>query len=635
MHSHLSLGEARPRGVLTSYVKPFSCSLGMMASLLILQAGCVSQHPGTAQPARSVEGTSAQFERRIDPFDVRDASGTPYDHPFLGGLNVPRPQFLDIDGDGDQDLILQEVTGEVMYFEHLTGQGDSRFVWRTDRFADLDVGEWNRFYDMDDDGDLDILAEQPFSYVRYYQNSGNAEQPRYTLMTDTLRDVQGVPIFSDRQNIPNLTDIDCDGLIDLFIGRIQGTVMRYEEVSKTNGGIPTFALVTERFEDIEIIGQFGTLHGANTLAFSDFDRDGDQDLFWGDFFEPGLLLIENTGTCSQPMLRNSPVPFPIINPMSTSGYNAPAFSDLDLDGDQDLFVGVLGGAFNPNLTAADNLYFYEHDTEGGFSLRTFRFIKGVDVGKESIPAFADLDDDGDQDLILSNKIDPGDFNAARAYYFENQGSADEPSFQLGDPLPFEAAYHYAPAIADLDADGDLDMLVGTWNKGLALYRNEGTQKSPNFVAVDTAYLKLTRGSNSSPALVDIDADGDLDLFVGESSGTLNYYQNEGTPQRAHFVLVSDEYDGIDVGRRSIPTFVDLDVDGDYDLIVGRESGGLAFYRNTGTTREPRFVPDSTFSLRVPAFAAPVFVDIDADGDQDFFSGGDGGGLVFYENRQVR
>ena len=70
------------------------------------------------------------------------------------------------------------------------------------------------------------------------------------------------------------------------------------------------------------------MHGANTMALADHDGDGDLDLFWGDFFEPGLLLIPNGGTCPAPNFRNPPAQFPVGSPMLTSGYNAPAFGDL-------------------------------------------------------------------------------------------------------------------------------------------------------------------------------------------------------------------------------------------------------------------------------------------------------------------
>ena len=131
----------------------------------------------------------------------------------------------------------------------------------------------------------------------------------YVLAADTLRDVEGEPVFSDRQNIPNAADIDCDGNLDLLIGRLTGSITRYEALDVDANGIPRFRHITDSFEDIEIIGAMqGSRHGANTMALGDFDQDGDHDLFWGDFFEPGLLLIENTGTCRRPVLRGTPRP---------------------------------------------------------------------------------------------------------------------------------------------------------------------------------------------------------------------------------------------------------------------------------------------------------------------------------------
>lgn len=595
--------------------------------------GCTASSSTTRSAADEAAGFPPPMERQVNPFEVRGGEGQIMGLPFLGGLNVPRPQFVDIDGDGDDDLFLQEMTGQLMFLEHERDASGSRFIWQTDRYDDMPIGEWSRFYDMDGDGDFDLLTEQPFSYIRYYRNDGGPQTPEFTLVADTLLDASGEPLFADRQNIPNLTDIDCDGLPDLFVGRIEGTVMRYEAVEKVTDGPPRFRLVSDRFENIEIIGQIGSMHGANTLDFHDYDGDNDQDLFWGDFFEPGLLLIENTGTCQEPVLQGVPIPFPREAPISTSGYNAPAFSDINDDGIEDLLVGVLGGAFNPNLTSADNFYYLTGEGSGQFELQSRRFISTIDVGRESIPAFADMDGDGDQDLILSNKIEPTNFDLGRSYYFENTGSATAPAFHLVDTLALGTSYHNAPAIADLDADGDLDMLLGTWSQGIAFYRNEGTPSSPKLVAENTSYLKLTRGSNSTPSLVDIDADGDLDLFIGESSGTINFYLNEGSATNPEFTLVSDEYMDIDAGRRSIPTFVDLDEDGDFDMIIGREALGLVYYRNDGTPQAPAFVLDNALNLTVPSVSSPAFVDIDADGDLDFFSGGDGGGLYFYMNRQ--
>src|SRR5690606_32272695 len=127
--------------------------------------------------------------------------------------------------------------------------------------------------DIDRDGDPDLLAEEPYSYIRVYRNDGPPGSPRFTLAADSLRDDQGQPIFSDRQNIPNVADIDCDGLPDLFLGRVEGTVTRFEAVEAAPGEAPRFRHVTDRFEGIEIIGQIGSLHGANSMFFADVDGD--------------------------------------------------------------------------------------------------------------------------------------------------------------------------------------------------------------------------------------------------------------------------------------------------------------------------------------------------------------------------
>ncbi len=587
--------------------------------------------PGTAP---GPPGDGSAFERRVDPFPVRDARGEAYVFPFLGGFNVPRPQWVDVDSDGDLDLVVQERTDELLFFERVGAAGSHEYAFRPDRFANLEIGEWFRFVDADSDGDPDLLAEEPFSYVRLYLNEGEPGLPRFTLVADTLRDTTGEPIFSDRQNIPNATDIDCDGLLDLFIGRLVGTITRYEATGEIGDDVPRFRHVTDGFEGIEIVGEegFGSRHGANTMALADHDGDGDVDLFWGDFFEPGLLLIENTASCPSFDLTGEPRRFPLDDPLQTSGYNAPTFGDVDGDGDLDLLMGVLGGAYNANTTTADNLYYLEQ-TDDGFELRTRRYLTQIDVGSESVPAFVDLDGDGDLDLLLANKIDPSEPTTSIIYRFTNEGTPTDPAFRLDGTLDLAGAYHNVPAFGDLDGDGNPDLILGTWRDELRYFRNEPEGGAARFVLVDSAFVTLTRGSNAKPALGDVDGDGDLDLFVGESSGTLNFYRNEGTPSEPRFELVDDEYLGLDVGRRSAPALADVDGDGDLDLVIGREDGELVFLRNEGDARTARFVEaEWPFPApeELPRAPVPVFVDIDGDGDLDLFVGGLGGGLHYFE-----
>jgi hypothetical protein len=615
-----------------------------LAALLCLGAASVS---GAQAPAPTLSPLLARFDRRVDGFPIKDISDTPYDLPLLGGLERPRPQLVDIDGDGDLDLFLQDRPGRMMFFE----REGHRWIWRTDRWQDLDVGEWSRLVDVDGDGKVDLLAESPYSYVRFYRNEGTAQAARMVLAADTLKDDKGQPIFADRQNIPQLADLDCNKQLDLFLGRVDGTVARYEMLPLGADRIPRFHLLSERFEGIQIIGGEATddgrpalpnaggmpnaqpsMHGANTMAVVDIDQDGDLDILWGDFFEPGLLWIRNTGSCSAPSLRETPIPFPVGAPLATSGYNAPAAGDLDGDGDLDLLVGVIGGAYAPNKTSADNLYRLEQTAPGTWTTRSTRALGNLDIGSESSPALGDLDGDGDLDLLVGNKLEPGNPGQALLHLFTNDGTRTAPSFREAGTVPVGTGFHFAPVLADLDGDGDLDLVLGNWRDALQYYRNDGSRKMVNFVLADTALVKITRGSHTTPAFGDLDGDGDLDLLVGEASGTVNYYRNDGSRTAPKFTLVSDEWEGIKAGRRSVPRLVDLDGDGDLDLVIGNEAGKPVVYRNTGTKQAPKMMLEPG-SADWPAFSAPVFADLDGDGRTDLLMGGESGGLVYFRGER--
>ena len=264
------------------------------AALFLLASGACSGAPKAGAPAPVAAAIS--YSPIINPFPVIDSAGRVLDLAFLGGFNQPRPQLLDVNGDGKLDLMLQEYTNRLVYLERDGTATDSlpQFQVRSQHFADLNVGEWSRFADMDGDGKVDVLAEWPSSYIRYFRNVGTPSSPRYEAAPDTVRDATGKALFADRQNIPQVGDIDCDGIPDLLVGRITGIILEYIS-QKPAIPAPTFKLITDRFQDLEIITGQGSMHGANTMALYDYDGDGDLDLFWGDFFEAGLLLFENIG----------------------------------------------------------------------------------------------------------------------------------------------------------------------------------------------------------------------------------------------------------------------------------------------------------------------------------------------------
>lgn len=577
------------------------------------------------------------YVQQVSGIPVIDRHGDTVATPFLGGFNLPRPQLVDIDGDGDLDLFVQEARHDVKFFERVDGE----WTWRTDRWQDVRVGQWYRFADLDGDGDMDLLGEQPNGYIRAWRNEGGATAPRMVAAIDTLKDIAGEPIFADPQNILNVVDIDCNDRPDLFLGRVAGHVDRYEQEAKRADGMPIFRLLAERWQGIEVLGPMPgdtgaflgrpTRHGANTMAFGDVEGDGDLDLFWGDYFEAGLLLIRNEGSCRTPWLQGAHEQFPRAQErIVTTGYNAPATGDVDGDGLLDLVMGVIGGAYQPNHSAVENLYHVRQSAPGEWSILTKRLVRMVDVGAESIPVLADLDADGDLDLLVANKIDPADDTTATITRFENTGTDAAPVFTERGELPIRGQYHWAPAIADLDGDGLPDMLLGTWRDQLEFWRNTGTPAAPAWTRTDTAFVTITRGSNTVPTLGDLDGDGDLDLLIGESSGQLNLYRNVGSTSAPRFELVSDEFQYLDVGRRSAPLLADLDGDGTLELLIGAEDGTLQLWRRA-PGEEIAFVRDEGFALAIgDLLATPTVGDLDGDGHPELLVGGQGGGIRLFQ-----
>jgi len=221
----------------------------------------------------------------------------------------------------------------------------------------------------------------------------------------------------------------------------------------------------------------------------------------------------------------------------------------------------------------------------------------------------------------------------------------DPVFTLTTLNPFglkNVGFYANPTFADIEGDGDMDAFVGEYNGGMVFFRNDGTRNMPvfDFPISNPFDLSIVR-EYAHPTLVDIDGDGDLDLFIGRGgyyhAGEKFFFENTGTSAIPDFAAPIINPFGLDYsnGYRASPTFADIDDDGDQDAFVGESDGNTLFFRNTGTANNPVFAAARTnpFGLSDAAGfdANPAFVDIDGDGDLDAFVGNADGNTLYFKN----
>lgn len=207
------------------------------------------------------------------------------------------------------------------------------------------------------------------------------------------------------------------------------------------------------------------------------------------------------------------------------------------------------------------------------------------------------------------------------------------------------------ALVDIDADGDWDMTIGNWEGYLEFYRNVKNNRDPEFVmessgvSIKSSFQGVSTMNAAVPFWVDIDGDGDADLFLGNITGCIAFYENTGTPGKPRLKCVNKgdsretSYFNIDAGYNSIPVFVDIDGDNDYDLFIGERDGTINYYQNIGDARTPVFQevrsaesPETSYNeIDVGECSSPFFVDIDRDNDLDLFIGNWEGHMFYYRN----
>jgi Ca2+-binding RTX toxin-like protein len=568
-------------------------------------------------------------------FAVADAAANPFAAIDIGALSAPA--FLDLDGDGDLDLMSGNPDGTLLAFEN-DGGVFTALVGAANPFdgVDLDDGTAPTGVDLDGDGDLDLVVGNRYGALWLFQNDGGV----------FVEQIGAADPFAfldvDDYSTPALVDLDGDGDLDLVSGDGSGALFAFE-----NDGVPFTPLV----------GAANPFAGVDVGAYSapasvDLDGDGDLDLVIGDG-SGALVAFENDGGAFT-ALTGAANPFDGVD---VGDYSTPAFVDLDGDGDMDVVVGDLDGTLTTilNTTTHGQTITVEVAAESDApALENLAASVSFDENTvNGAPGLLDLDVDftapsGDLDggtLTLSGLL------AEDRVSVRNEGTGAGQIGLSGTDVTFggvvigtlaggvggtlTVTFNASTTPAAIDAliqnltyanvsdtpTASRDLLLNIIDAvGADLGAVPGPRTFAGLAAVDNPFNGVDIGLKSSPAFVDLDGDGDLDAVVGEQDGTLRTFENDGAGL-AELTGAANPFDGIDVGADSAPLFADLGDDGDMDLVVGAYDGFVRSFENQGGVFVEQIGAANPFAgVSVFRDSRPVLVDLDEDGDADLVTG---------------
>ncbi|WP_125061175.1 cadherin-like domain-containing protein, partial [Aphanothece sacrum] len=531
---------------------------------------------------------------------------------------VATPTFADIDGDGDLDAFVGERFGNTLFFENISGvkatlsdtaEDTAIIIYAADLlagFSDVDgdtlsvVGLTSNNGTLVDNGNGTYTFTPTANFNGTVTLTYGVTDGTVTLagqsQTFSVTPVNDAPVGSPTATLSNTAEdtaitITAANLLAGF-SDVEGDTISVVNLTADNGAL------VDNFDGTYTFTPTANFNGTVTLTYGVTDGTA--------------TLAGQTQTFSVTAVNDAPTGDPIFNSPQTNpfgltdvGYNsAPTFADIDGDGDLDAFVGERYG----------NTVFYRNTGTGSapsFTLEATNPFGLTDVGNNSAPTFADIDGDGDLDAFVGELF-------GNTRFYRNTGTGSAPSFTLEATNPFgltDVGNNSAPTFADIDGDGDFDAFVGNSYGNTIFYRNTGTGSAPNFTLEATNPFGLTDvGILAKPTFADIDGDGDLDAFVGELFGNTIFYRNTGTGSAPNFTLEATNPFGLtDVGYVATPTFADIDGDGDLDAFVGETFGNTLFFENISGVKAT--LSDTAEDTAIIIYAADLlagFSDLDGD-----------------------
>ena len=369
------------------------------------------------------------------------------------------------------------------------------------------------------------------------------------------------------------------------------------------------------------------------IAWGDYDNDGHEDIYMSNG-DPSPLawegfLFRNNGDGTFTQITDAG---PLVTEVFASG--GCSWGDYDNDGYLDLVV-----AEGQTVSGSAKASVYRNDGDGTFSSANAGDLTAT-VGYSRIdPAWADANNDGLLDILLSNA---NFFGAGQAHsYFTNDGDGTFSS--VSNTMTEGTSARGGVAWIDVDGDGDMDAVTcsGAPGQQTVLWINTGSDfKKQVLIGTGQGIGKYSQAASWG----DYDNDGDFDLYITNYGEDPNpeaniLFRNDGAIGDSIVMTRLDETSGVgplitDLDYSIASVWLDVDNDGDLDLFVGNDGGYAAGYRsrlyinNNGV-----FTSETSGNLIENAdfIRSAAAADIDDDGDLEIVVGRDGENRLFINN----
>lgn len=536
---------------------------------------------------------NAQFNFSYNDSITVLKSGDTLQNPWAGGLNYAQISDFDYDQDGDLDLfIFDRSSDNIRVFTQEMGPNGPYYKYAHGAAINFPQGLRYRvaLVDYDQDGRKDLFTWAIGGNLKVYRNiSDMVNGLQWTLFKDVVYTdyaVNGLnPLSISTDDLPAYVDVDDDGDLDILTSDNQGLRIEYHQNQSVElYGIPDSLVFVQKNE------------------------------CWGQFTEGStsftINLNDTTSPCGTGNIPNPEFQNDAVDAAKKMHQGTTLLClDIDSSGVKDLLMGDASYSgltllMNSGSTVNANSPMVSYDD----AFPTY----SSPVKCHNFPGafFVDVDFDGLKDLLASPNSTVNSQDRESVVYYKNIGSNNVPiftpvsnNFLQSDMI--ENGTGSIPIFVDYNNDGLQDLVIGNFynykavgdkESTLTLYYNVGTPTAPVFQFIDNDILNLSQanfGLRSVPSFGDIDNDGDVDLFLGLGDGTIVYYKNlstGGAPVWSNPVLNYPDNlsTPITVNEFAFPQLFDLDQDGLLDLLIGNRLGTIAYYRNIGSPTSPSF-----------------------------------------------